>query len=506
MKRKMHFFASAAVFTLLFIVAQAGFAGGSSDKGKGGATGVLDTSKRVELTLYIIGNEPPKQAELYENFNRIALEKLNCTLKTIWLTWGEYRNKYPLIFSSGEAFDMAYAATWLNFPIMAQKGAFKQLDELFPQYAPKNYARQSATAKRQGSVGGHIYGIPTLQATYGVYGAIYRADLATAHGWDGKMETFEDMERYFEIIKKNYPAMEPIQILSEGSNIDDAWMMNRGFYHSKGGYNDFMFLDPSQANPKLFTYYEYDKIQEFLSMIVRWNERGYFPKSALSDTDNEKVQNGKAALRLHNIDTYDGIYRARPDWDIRWCNFVKDVSHNAFTNDVLVIPSTAKNPERALALWELITNDEEAFRAFFYGVEGKSYELVKNGNKTSIRAINITDYAFSNMWAARTNEFYLPIAGAPADLQGYKDGYESRIKEGVGTEKFRSFNIDTSSIENEYAACLAVHQQYWWPLELAYVDVVKGLAEYQEKMKAAGIDKVKQVVQAQLDAYVASLK
>ena len=51
-----------------------------------------------------------------------------------------------------------------------------------------------------------------------------------------------------------------------------------------------------------------------------------------------------------------------------------------------------------------------------------------------------------------------------------------------------------------------VHQQYWWPLELGYTDPVSGLKEYQEKMEAAGIEKVREVLQQQLDAYVAGLK
>jgi putative aldouronate transport system substrate-binding protein len=66
--------------------------------------------------------------------------------------------------------------------------------------------------------------------------------------------------------------------------------------------------------------------------------------------------------------------------------------------------------------------------------------------------------------------------------------------------------IDTSSIETEYANCINVHMQYWWPLELAYTDIRAGLREYEQQMKAAGIDRVRAVLQQQLDEYVASLK
>ncbi|GHV71521.1 putative ABC transporter substrate binding lipoprotein [Spirochaetia bacterium] len=477
---------------------------------QGSSAGGSDTSKRVELVMWFIGDEPPKQAELMENLNKILIEKINATLKINWLSWADFgNNKYPLLFSSGEAFDMAYTATWLNFSALAQRGAFKDLDELFPKYAPKNYARQSKTALFQATVNGHIYAVPTLQATYSAYGAIYRTDLAIPYGWDGKMESFADIEKYFAIVKANNPGIEPFDTYNEGSPMDDVFMYSNGMYATRGSSNDFLFIDPFQPNPKIVTYYEYEKIPEFLSMMDRWNKAGYFPKSVLSDTDADKLRNGKAALRVHNIDAYEGNYRDGQrdgkDWQIRWFNMVKDVSNMAFTQDALAISNTAKNPERALMLWDLITNDEQVFRAFFYGIEGKSYEIIRENGVEYIEGINTTDYAFSNCWAARTNEFALPATGAPADLKGYKASYDAYIKDGVGSQKFRSFTADITSIETEYSACQNVQRQYWFPLELAYVDVKAGLKEYEEKMKAAGIEKVRQTIQAQLDAYIKSV-
>ena len=88
--------------------------------------------------------------------------------------------------------DMAYTATWLNYSSLAQKGAFKALDELWPKYAPKNFERQSETALTQATVGDHYYCIPTLLATYSAFGPIYRTDLLKDTDWDGKMDNLAD--------------------------------------------------------------------------------------------------------------------------------------------------------------------------------------------------------------------------------------------------------------------------------------------------------------------------
>lgn len=474
----------------------------STEAASSGETG-LDTSEEVELVMYVVSNEPAKQQELTDNMNKIFKEKLNCTLKINYIGWAEYPNKYPLLFSSGEAFDMAYAATWLNFSALAQKGAFMNLDELWPTYAPDNFAMQSETAKQQATIDGHYYCVPTLLATYAAYGPMWRTDLVEGTDWDGKMESFEDMERYMDLIKANHPEIEPYDVNSAGSEMDDLFMYNNGMYAIKGSTNDFLFIDPTEENPKLFTYYEYEKTPEFLEMMNRWNEKGFFSKSALSDTDTEKTKNGKAALKIHNVDTFTGLVIDKPEYSFDYANLVKDVSNLSFTQDAMVISNTSKHPERALALWNLITTDREAFDAFFYGIKDVSYEL---NDKGEVKTLDPDNYAASAMWAARTTELNRDGIGTPERTNELKKEWDAYIKDGVGSQKYRSFVLDTSLIETEYAACQNVHQQYWWPLELGYTDPVSGLKEYQEKMEAAGIEKVREVLQQQLDAYVAGLK
>ncbi|MDR2102770.1 MAG: ABC transporter substrate-binding protein, partial [Treponema sp.] len=467
----------------------------------------VDTTTPVEIILYHTGNEPPKQSEIYENFNKLAKAKLNTTLKTNWLPSADFRTRYPLLFSSGEVFDLAYAATWLNFAQLAKRGAFKPLEELFPAYAPSIYKRESKTALQQATIDGHLYGIPSLVLTYAAYGFVHRTDL-NLPGWDGKIETFADIERYLDIVKKNNPGIEPYNATSAGSEADDVFMYNHGLYAIKGGTNDFLFIDPKQPNPKLFTFWEFDKIKDFLAMMKRWSDAGYFPKAALADTYTTKFRDGKAASFLHNVDNWEQEYRRKPEWNIRYSNFVTDMSNLSFTQDTCVVSSSSKNPERALMLYDAILSDQELYRAFYYGIEGKSYNIKVINGKEYIEQTPLVPetYSFTSMWAARTPEFYLPVVGAPPNLQEVKDGFQAMIKEGVGSQKYRSLVIDTSSIETEYANCINAHMQYWWPLELGYGDPVAGLAEYQKQMTAAGIEKVRAVLQAQLDDYVKNYK
>lgn len=499
MKKISRTIAAACASSLLAFTALTGLSscGGEKKTADGGV---------IPLTMYIIGDRPAGQDVNDENLNKLLKEKLGCTLTVNWIPWSDFTNKYPLLFSSGEEFDMAYTATWLNFTSLAQKGAFMNLDELWEKYAPKNFARQSEAAKIEATVDGHYYCVPTLMATYNAYGPIYRKDILEGTGWDGKMESFADIERYCELVKGLNNGMEPLDIYSMGSEWDDTYIASAGYRPSKNSTGDFLFYDPQQKNPKLITYYEFDGVNDFLSMMNRWNQKGFFPKSALADTDSTKIQNGKAALRTHNVDTYQGYGSMHPEWSWGYANMVKYTTHLPFVQDAMVIANTSKHPEKALELWDAITNDQEIFNAFFYGVKGVTYEITEAGEEKSM---NADLYASSNMWAARTNEFYMPVVDTPADYEPLKASFEAATTataEEKRAVQFEAFAIDTSKIETEYAACQNVHQQYWWPLELGYVDAKKGLAEYKTMMETAGIEKVRAEIQKQLDEYNASLK
>lgn len=455
----------------------------------------LDTSKEVELVLYQVGDRPAGQDAVDENFNKIAKEKLNCTVKDNWIPWSDCDNKYQILFSSGEEFDMAYAATWLNYADMAQKGAFMNLDELWPKYAPKNYAKQSKLALQEATVNGHIYAIPTLYGTYSAYGPVYRTDIMDGTGWSGKMENFEDVEAYLDIVKKTQPSMEPLDIAGS-SAWDDTYFRYNGYTELR----DYLWFDPTQASPKIITSYELPQVNDFLKMMARWDEKGFYSKSALSDTETTKLENGKSAMTSWNIDTMVTQSLTHPEYKWQFSNFVKHVAHLSHVQDALVIPNTSKNPERALALWDLMTTDRDVYDAFVYGIKDISYTL---NDKGQYKITDTGKYSVTDLWAVFTADFHRSAEGTPDSYDTLNASFEKSIASDDSAEKFGGFVLDTTNIQTELTACDNVETQYWAPLELGYTDATTGLAEYKSKLEAAGVEKVRSEVQKQLDAYVA---
>lgn len=465
------------------------------------ATEEIDTSKEVELVMYVISDRPAGQDIVDENLNTLLKEKLNCTLKINWIGWAEYAQKYPLLFSSGEEFDLAYCAGWLGFSSLAQRGAFMALDEMLPTYAPDNYALQSESALQQATVNGKLYAVPTLLPTYTTGGCIYRGDIAAEAGMTDPIDSFEEIEQYADYILANHPEMEAIDQYSAGPELALIWTRMEGLMDVDS--MRYLYYDPAEEHPSVKAIYDLDGAEEFYQMCKEWCDKGYWSKSALDDTDSQKIQNGKACIRIHNMDTWASLAALHPEWDFQFGVMTSDIAHLPYTQDCIVISNTSKNPERALALWNLLTTDQEAYDVFYYGVLGTTYEL---NDKGQFKILDPDLYATNAMWAVRTMNLNRNQIGVPESYDTMRNEWEGSIKEGVGAEKFTGFVLDSSGISTEIAACTNAKQQYGWPLELGYTDNVEAsIEEYRSAMQAAGIDKVIAECQKQLDAYLEGL-
>lgn len=480
-----------------------GSSSGSSPASASGESGTADTSQEVELVMYVVSDRPAGQDVVDENLNKLLKEKLNCTLKINWIGWAEYAQKYPMLYSSGESFDMAYCAGWLNFSNLARKGAFQSLNDLLPTYAPKNYAMQSESALSQATIDGNLYAVPTLLPTYTAYGTVYRGDIAEEAGITDTIDTWDEIEEYCDYILANHPEMEAIDMYSKDPELALQYTRSIGYKDIDSGLR-YIYYDPSEENPTVKAVYDVDGISDFYARMKDWSDKGYWSKSALSDTDSLKTQNGKAALRFYNVDTWASYSAIHPEWNFQYGNMTSDVAHLPYTQDCMVISNTAKNPERALMLWDLLTTDQEAYDAFFYGVLDTSYTLNDEGQFT------ITDpdlYNTNAMWAVRTMDLNRNQAGVPDSYNTIREDWEKEISSDKGAERFTGFVLDTTNITTEVAACTNAEQQYGWPLQLGYTEnVEQSIEEYKSAMEAAGIEKVIAECQTQLDAYLAAQK
>lgn len=457
----------------------------------------IDTSKEVELVMYLVGSEPARYGEILEKFNEKLKNDINATLTVKWLSWGDYLTKYPLVLSSGESIDLIYSANWIDFYQHAANGAFLPLNDLLPVYCPKSFANYPTdVAFPQTSIDGEVYAYGSTYSTYSTYGAFVRGDLMKKYGIDS-ISTFDEYGDYLKNVAKQDPDLVPMMIVStKGSQLDDVYLSMYGMYPLTGNNGSFYQVDPADPEGKVFCKTDWDKMPEFLAKMNEWSDAGCWSKSALSNQDKSLFSAGKAASRLGNYDQYVGDYINAPERDVQFVNFTKNLERLSYTQDAMSIPISAKNPERALMMLDLILTDPSYYNLLAYGIEGETYRFDENN---FVEALDPANFPLeSGTSAFRTPENNHFKAGSPASIT---DDVKNMEKNAV-SNKYRAFVMDTTNVKNEYAAVQNVISQYYNPLKLGYTDdFEKDFENLKEQLRLAGNDKVIAEFQKQVDEF-----
>lgn len=478
-------------------VAPAASTGSTDSKASTEADSAVDTSKEVELSMYLIGS-PGKDYDLVlAEFNKKAKADLNATLKVNWIGWGDFQTKYPLVLASGEPIDLIYTSTWLNYYQQAQKGAFMPLEEIGPKYAPKSFADEPEAALKQATVNGHIYALPPNYTAYATLGMGVRGDLMKKYGIS-EIKNLDDFGKYLDAVVKNDKNLDPAGMYATQHPVDAIYFYQQNLYPLAGDISASspFWIDFTDPNGKVVNVIDKTDLPEFLKKMKDWSTKGYWPKSVLSNKDDQILSNGKAASLIHNLDSWVSNYIKHPEWDMKYTNSLTNSYPLPYMQDGMAIPVTAKNPERALMLLEKLRNDQEYYNLLTYGIEGKHYKITADDQ---IKALDQEAFTLDMYcgWGFRETKFRKEVVGSPLDLPQVRE----QIRNTAKTNIYTTFSVNLEPIKSEYAAILSVIQQYYVPLILGYTDPVKGLETLKEKMKSAGAEKVQAEIQKQVDEF-----
>ncbi len=482
----------------------------------------------VKLKLICVGGSNEESTKVFlEKVNPMLLEDLNCEIELQSLGWGEVGQQYPLLVSSGEDYDIIYAASWLNYSTHAQAGAYLELTEdMLQEYAP-NYYDQSKDYLYQGFVEGKGYMF--LQGNKYASGSDFyavRGDIMKEAGLED-ITTGAEMEQYLDYVVKNYPDMNVLNFTQTdkgypffalaGYIIGDDELK----YHNLSGLdyvtgnagamdklNTPYILDTSDpSNIKLM---DQDVIDNYYLTV--WNklkemqDKGYWEEDVLSKTGNPQdyfvAGTGAAVIRdLSSCDAYVRELNALdPTADARIVRLSDAPGFSPAGNGGgSAINAKSKNWERAMMVVDKFYGDQEYVDLVTYGIEGTHYTVNADGTVTTK-----SDASYS--WSITPAGTFAGALTRQA-TNGHTDMYyEFDALYGstgeTATHPLATLNLDTTNITNEIASIKAVMDQYKLVLNAGISDDVEGLyEEYKAALDAVGYQKVLDELVKQAQAY-----
>lgn len=484
----------------------------NSSSGETKSEGDIDISKEVTITMLVVG-DPPANMQNVDNVLAKVNEKLknqvNAKLQINWVEWADWYTKYNLLLASQDgSIDLVITASdWMDLWQNASKGAFLNITDLLPKYAPQTWAEVPEDHWEQSKFDGEIVTIPEDQYTQWVdHGLYYRGDWAKEFGITEPIKDFETFEKYLQGIKDNKPGVIPWDLASDKyEGITDGWFQSNTDLITIDGtpIQAVSYEDRFTATSRYFD----DSFLDMAVMMKRWADNGFWREDVLNYKGDTRalLKEGKTGADQHHTETYLPLAiemeKKQPGSDLQmfsWGDTRGNLLQMQITHGAMSVAASSKNPERALMVYDLLRNDKEIYQLYNYGIEGVQYVL-EDGKRAKPEGYDDTKDGFwTNFWAGRMDKYLIPSVD------------DNPLKEEVFAEKtanskpnpYGQFAFDRTAVESEIAAMSDVVNRLLPAIALGKAgDPEKAVAEFRKQYEAAGYEKVKAEVQRQLDEY-----
>ena len=455
----------------------------------------------------VCGDLAEDHEEVWGKINEILTEKINVTVEYRNITWAEYDQKYPMIISSGEQVDILYCmnGTWQNY---VEKGAFMDLTELAPVYAPNLLRAYSEDQIQASTMDDKLWIMPPNYSVQVINGVAVRGDLMDKYG----IEEIKNADDFVDYLTAVYENEEGFTLFQDNSRLIPTGSTGTvGEWSALGGTSNLFFFNGSEGADytDIRLPYEIDRQIADWEAVSRAYEAGVVPKDVLMTqvVSHEAFAEGTLPAACVNTGNFSGtgvwgkIMEEHPEWDVRWYCFDPEISPvvSPIANG-WVIPATAKNPELSLQVMELLAMDEELNRLVNYGIEGKHYVINEDGQRDLPEGVTAEERGYNGYGSIHwSKEFKLADAGTWPEYESTLSAYVDRGH----ISPLNGFSPDFTAVETELANMTALWSEYVKSLDYGVLPVSETIEEVKSAMEAAGAEKVREEIKAQIAAFLA---
>ncbi len=472
---------------------------GQSESGSEG-NGGSDNGDAYEVVMAIIdvGSNLADIQAVQDEINKIAEEKANVKVKLLPISIGAWQQQTNLMMTGNEKLDLIVSSQFFGYNTQATKGQLLPLDELLEQHGQGINEVIPAEVLEAAKINGEVYGIPSVRDWASYYGFIMRKDLVEKYEIDlSQLKSFKDLTGVFQIIKENEPTMVPSVNTSVG--VSTVNTLTGGKYDVGDGLGVIPFADPENVI-NMFDDAEY---KEAVNLAREWYQAGYLLKDAATTQDAAPsiVKAGKGfGYFSHMKPGFETQEQLMTGHEMVTVTFTEPYSYTDAGNGFnLSIARNSQNPEKAMEFMNLLYTDSDIMNLLTNGIEGKHYVVNDEGVITLPEGVTESSYLF-NQWQVGNNFLTYPWEGNQPNHWEIMDEHN---KSAIFSPAF-GFMFNPDPVKTEIAALTNVLNQYRTGIESGTLDPAKSIPEFNEKLKAAGLDKVIAEKQKQFDEWRAS--
>ncbi|MCA1292376.1 ABC transporter substrate-binding protein [Paenibacillus sp. alder61] len=495
-KRKSFSMLLASLVALTLIVSACG--GGSKSEGDktGNAAGSGNSAKAekpVELIWYTIGAPQKDLDRVVEEVNKYTLEKINATIDMKMIDFGDYTQKMQVMAASGEPMDIMFTSSWaFDYVQNARKGAFMELDELLEKHGQGIKEALDPAFLEGSKVDGHNYAIPANKELPAQEVWRFNKELLDKYNLDlSQATTMESLEPMLKTIKEKEPGITPYAMVKD-------FMPVMPFDYVIEKMPMAVYLDTKDY--KVVNMLETPEAKSALETVRKYYKAGYIsPEVATTTSVEDLYKSGKWFMdRASTQPLADNLWSASYGYPVVSTPAGKPYIFNwSVMGSMQAISANSEHPEKAMEFLNLLNTDPYLRNLIDSGIEGVHYEKV---NDTMIKNLpegknyDMPTFSLGNIMITYLNE---------GDSDNKWEEFKKFNASGINAPLL-GFNFDTSAVTNEIAAVQNAKEEFWSSLMTGTVDPDEYLPKANEKLKAAGLDKIIAEAQKQIDEWRAA--
>lgn len=422
---------------------------------------------------YFTQNNIPETSELQrieDLLNEYTVEKINTKVHLALFSNADYMSQVNLMLASGEQLDIfrAYDVPQLTY---IKDGTALDITEYIDNELKETRDVLYKDFLKQSTVDGKVYGIMNMGSQYVPGGFTYRTDIAQELG---------------------------LEFFSRSGIFDPL---------GDGNIKESVSGTAYQDDATIVNLYETPEYKTYANMMKEWSEKGYWASDAATTTATE----AELYMSGNCFGGFTGLGNPKHSANMS-ANYgypfetvqISDTMQWSVNNGTWMVNAASKAPSAACKFLNLLYTDKYVDNLLIYGEEGVDYQLNEDGFAVppegfeSLNDVAYTNnqnyYLWGNKWIAYSVVGGLNEEESKAQLQ---KNYDAKLSNYYG------FSYDYESLQAEYTACLNIVKEYEKALWLGAVEVDQTLEELNKRLYAAGLQKLMDAKQEQLDAWIA---
>jgi putative aldouronate transport system substrate-binding protein len=447
----------------------------------------------------------------------------------------DHANKYAALYAAGADFTCAFDAPWYKMNTLRDQKALVALEDLINSVGPK--LKEEVTEKifnfnfEKGPDGNrHLYGIPTAYYYGGTTGVTIREDLRQKYNLPAPDPSvgWASFEPYLEGIAKNEKGVTPFANTAKYPPVGIAHMSQGYWNWGPLGEDVGLAMRLTKFDKGEYVFFETETDEGLIArakMLRSWWEKGWINKADLPLTGGtETVEKdflvpGKAASCMQNDAEVKAwqefnpmMKQANPDAELKGYDMTglstgkfKGMGALKQWNFIVFNASAPVEAQQAGIEWfNWLSSSQDNIDLWLMGVEGTNWKKEDNLRYSEIEGSDpSTNYRRQWYVSGMSGRFQRLAVDISPEAEAIIKA--NSTEENWVFNPYEAFSMDRKPLEETMTKIVAIRDEAAHGMNTGQLTADAAIAKYKKMMDEAGRQELKEMMQKQVDEYLASM-